>query len=265
MNIILRELRANMKSLIIWSVAQMFIILAGMMKYVGFSKSGVDINSMLAGYPEGLMKAFGISSVDITKVDGFYTVFFLYFMLLAAIHAVMFGAVIVSKEERDHSADFLFSKPVKRIKVIFGKFIAGIFNILIFNLVTLITSVAMIAQNNNGDGLLGQVTLLMVALFFIQLFFLTLGFLIGAIFKNTKLATSAASGIVLGTFFISILTDLSDKVSFLKYVTPFKAYSSVTVMFDHQIAVFPTLTLIVCSAIFIVLGYRKFYARDLNT
>lgn len=265
MNIILRELRANMKSLIIWSVAQMFIILAGMMKYVGFSKSGVDINSMLAGYPEGIMKAFGISAVDITKVDGFYTVFFLYFMLLAAIHAVMFGAVIVSKEERDHSADFLFSKPVKRVKVIISKFVAGIVNILVFNLVTLITSVVMIAQNNNGDGLIGQVTLLMVALFFIQLFFLTLGFLLGAILKNTKLATSAATGIVLGTFFLSILSDISDKVSFLKYFTPFKAYSSVTVMFDQQIALPSTLVLIVCSAIFIVFAYQKFYARDLNT
>lgn len=265
MNIILRELRANMKSLIIWSVAQMFIILAGMMKYVGFSESGVDINSMLEGYPEGIMKAFGISSVDITTVDGFYTVFFLYFMLLAAIHAVMFGAVIVSKEERDHSADFLFSKPVKRLKVIVSKFIAGVINILVFNLVTLITSVVMIGQNNGGDGLLGQVTLLMIALFFIQLFFLTLGFLLGAILKTTKLATSAATGIVLGTFFLSILSDLSDKVTFLKYFTPFKAYNSVTVMFDQQMALPSTLVLITCSGIFIVLAYQRFYARDLNT
>ena len=125
MNILKRELKANLKPLIIWCVAQVFVILSGMMKYVGFAESGTDINELFAAMPEGLMKAFGISDVNIASVDGFYTVFFLYFMLLASIHAVMFGAVVISKEERDHSADFLFTKPVKRHIVVTYKFIAG--------------------------------------------------------------------------------------------------------------------------------------------
>ena len=58
-------------------MAQIFIILAGMMKYVGFAESGIDIKAMFSSYPEGLLKAFGISDVDISTVEGFYTVFFL--------------------------------------------------------------------------------------------------------------------------------------------------------------------------------------------
>ncbi len=265
MTILKRELKANLKPLLIWCVAQVFIILAGMMKYVGFANSGTDINALLASMPKALMNAFGINNVDIASIDGFYTVFFLYFLLLASIHAVMFGAVIVSKEERDHSADFLFSKPVKRHTVITYKFIAGLINIAILNSVTLITSVVMIAQNNNGDGLFAGVSLLMIALLCVQIFFLALGFLLGAILKNTKIATSAATGFVLGTFFLSILADLSTKVEFLKYVTPFKAYESATVMFDRQIAVLPTAVLLVFSALFMVLTYKGFYDRDLTT
>jgi len=265
MNILKRELKANLKPLVIWCVAQIFIILAGMMKYVGFANSGTDIEALFASMPQGLMQAFGINNVDIGSVDGFYTVFFLYFILLASIHAVMFGAVIVSKEERDHSADFLFTKPVKRFRVITYKFIAGIFNIAVFNLVTLITSVVMIAQNNDGDGLFSQVALLMLALFFIQLFFLTLGFLFGAIMKTTKIATSAATGFVLATFFMSILADVSEKVDFLKYITPFKAYVSATVMFDRKLAVVPSITLLVFSIAFMALTYKIFYDRDLTT
>ena len=265
MNLLKRELKANLKPLIIWCIAQVFVILAGMMKYVGFAESGTDIKTLFASMPEGLMKAFGMNNVDIASVDGFYTVFFLYFMLLASIHAVMFGAVVVSKEERDHSADFLFSKPVKRHIVITFKFIAGLINIIILNLVTLITSVIMIAQNNDGDGLLSQVALLMLALGFIQLFFLALGILLGAVLKTTKLATSAATGIVLGTFFMSVLTDLGEKVEFLKYATPFKAYESAVVMFDRQVAVLPSLVLVGLSICFMAMAYKLFYDRDLTT
>lgn len=264
MNIVLRELRAHMKSLIIWSIAQIFIILAGMMKYVGFSKSGVDLQAMLEGYPEGLMKALGMNRVDLTTVEGFYTVFFLYFMLLAAIHAVMLGAVIISKEERDHSADFIYSRPVKRSKVVFSKMTVGVINIIIFNVVTLITSILMIAQNNDGNGLLPEVSLLMLALFFIQLFFLTLGILLGAVMKSTKVATSTATGIVLGTFFLSIASDLSDKVEFLKYITPFKAYQASDVVLDHTMNVVSTIILIVLSVVFAYVANQRFYKRDLS-
>lgn len=265
MNIYLREMKANTKSLIIWCVAQVFIILAGMMKYVGFAESGIDIEAMFSSYPEALLNAFGISDVDISSVDGFYTVFFLYFMLLAAIHAVMFGAVIISKEERDHSADFLFSKPVKRHKVVISKALAGVTNILIFNLVTLITSVLMIAQNNDGDGLFGQVSMLMLALFLIQLMFLCIGLLLGAWLKSTKLATSVATSIVLGTFFLSILSDISEKVNWLKYFTPFKAFNSSTVMLDGEFSLISTTILLAVAAACILVTLIKFKERDLNT
>lgn len=265
MNIIIRELKANLKPLIIWCVAQVFVILAGMMKYKGFADSGVDINSLFGEGSEGLLKAFGMNALDLSKVDAFYTVFFLYFMLLAAIHAVMLGAVLISKEERDHSADFLFSKPVKRQRVITSKLLAGVINIFIFNVVTYVTSVVMIAYYNNGDGLIGRVGLLMVALFILQIFFLALGAMFGAVLKTTKVATSAATAFVLATFFMSILADISEKVEFMKYLTPFKAFQSRIVIFDGELSLISALVLFVFSAAFIALTYKKFYDRDLTT
>jgi len=265
MNIIIRELKANLKPLIIWSVAQMFVILSGMMKYKGYADSGVDINSLFGDGAEGLLKAFGMNGLDLSKVDAYYTVFFLYFMLLAAIHAVMLGAVLISKEERDHSADFLFSKPVKRYQVVTSKLIAGSINIFVFNIVTYVTSVVMIATYNDGDGLSGKVGLLMVALFILQVFFLALGAMFGAVLKTTKIATSAATGFVLATFFMSILADISEKVDFLKYLTPFKAFQSRIVIFDGELSLVSTAILLALSAGLLAVTYKKFHARDLTT
>jgi ABC-2 type transport system permease protein len=265
MNVFKKEMKANLTSLIIWCCAQVFIIYAGMMKYQGFLDSHVDMSKMLAGFPKEIMVIFGVGSVDLTKVAGFYSVFFLYFMLLAAIHAVMFGAVAVSREERDHCADFLYAKPIRRFQVIMPKLIAGVINVLIFNMVTFGASVFFISLHNNGDGLFNQVSLTMLALFILQLFFLSLGAMLGAVLKNTKLATSISGACILGFFLISVAIDLYDKLAFLKIITPFKYFEGSTLMIDEQLSFTSALILLIVATVLFVLTFVVFNKRDLRT
>lgn len=265
MNIFSKEMKANFKSLLIWCCAQVFIIYAGMMKYQGFSDSHVDMNKLMAGFPKELMVVFGMGSVDLSTVAGFYSVFFLYFMLLAAVHAVMFGAVVVSKEERDHCSDFIYSKPIKRFQVILPKLFAGIMNILAFNMVTFAASIFFIAQHNHGDGLFNKVSLTMLALFILQLFFLTLGTMFGAVLKNTKIATSAAAGVVVGCFLISVIVDLYDKLNFLKIITPFKYFEGAVLMINGRLSFNSVVILLVVSGVFIGITFLAFNKRDLMT
>lgn len=265
MNVFKKEMKANFKSLIIWCCAQVFIIFAGLTKYQGFADSQVDMNALLAAFPKEIMVVFGVGSVDITKVAGFYSVFFLYFMLLAAVHAVMFGAVVVSKEERDHCADFIYAKPVRRFQVISPKLLAGIINILIFNMVTFGASVFFIAQHNNGDGLIDKVSLTMLALFILQLFFLALGTLFGAVLKTTKLATSGAAGLVMGFFILSVAADLYDKMAFLKIFTPFKYFEGAALMVNDQLSFSSAVILLITTLVFFTLTFIAFNQRDLTT
>ncbi|HAZ06469.1 MAG TPA: ABC transporter, partial [Acetobacterium sp.] len=192
-------------------------------------------------------------------------VFFLYFMLLAAVHAVMFGAVAVSKEERDHCADFVYTKPVRRFQVIWPKLLAGLINILIFNIVTFCASVFFIAQHNDGNGLIDKVSLTMLALFILQLFFLALGSMFGAVLKNTKRATAAASGLVMGFFILSVAVDLYDKLDFLAIFTPFKYFEGATLMINDQLSFNSAAILLVVSLVFFVLTFVAFNRRDLST
>lgn len=265
MNVFKKEMNANVKSLIIWCCAQVFIIYAGMMKYQGFADSHVDMSKLMASFPKEIMLIFGVGSVDLTKVAGFYSVFFLYFMLLAAIHAVMFGAVAVSREERDHCADFLYTKPTRRFQIIMPKLIAGVINILIFNMVTFGTSVFFISLHNNGDGLFSQVSVTMLALFILQLFFLALGAMLGAVLKNTKLATSISGACILGFFLVSVAIDLYDKLAFLKIFTPFKYFEGSTLMLDEQLSFTPAIILLIVSLVLFTLTFFAFNQRDLKT
>ncbi len=265
MNILIKELKATIKSLIIWCLAQVFIIYAGMMKYQGFSDSKVDVTALFSSFPKEMLVVFGIGTVDISKVAGFYSVFFLYFMLLAAIHATMLGAVIVSKEERDHCADFIYTKPIRRFQVIIPKLFAGVINILVFNMITLVASLFFIAQHNNGNSLFSKVSLTMLALFILQLFFLTLGTFLGSLLKNTKRATSLSATFIMVFFLISIAVDLYNKLDFLKYLTPFKSFNAANLMLDGQIAAPSAAILLLLSLIFTALTFIAFNQRDLAT
>jgi ABC-2 type transport system permease protein len=265
MNIFKRELRANLKSLLIWCGAQFFIIYAGMVKYGSFKSSGVDINEMFESFPKSIGTVFGIGGSDLSKVEGFYAVFFLYFMLLAAIHASMLGVVILSKEERDHSADFLFAKPVPRSRVITAKLCAALVNIAVFNMLTYAASVLFIGQYNDGNGLADKVGILMLALFILQVLFLSIGSALGSIMKTTRKASSINTAIILGAFFLSVAVDLYDKIDFLKYATPFKYFDANSLLNGGAYSIVSIVLCVILTGLCLVCTYVKFGSRDLTT
>jgi len=265
MNIFIREIKANFKSLLIWCGAQFFVILAGMMKYSGFSNSKVDINSMMDQFPKGLKAVFGIGTVDLSQISGFYSLFFMFFVLIAAIHASMLGAVIISKEERDHSADFLFAKPVRRSRVITAKLAAALVNLLVLNLVTFTSSLYFIAKYNHGNPIADKIFILMIALLILQILFLCIGSALGAAMKTTKVAVSVTTGILLGTYFLSIGIDMDERLDFLKIISPFKYFDASSLLFGGSYSVTSLLLCALLTSICLYVTYVKFDSRDLTT
>jgi len=263
MNVFFREIKANLKSLLIWCGAQVFVIFAGMVKYGGYTNSSVDINDLMEQFPEALRAVFGMGSVDLATIEGFYAVFFLFFILLAAIHAAMLGAVLIAKEERDHAADFLYAKPVQRWQVITAKMMAGLVNLVVLNIVTLVTSVISIASYNDGDMLADKVLVLMVALLILQILFFCLGTALGALLKTAKLATSAATAIILATFFLAAAIDIDHRIQSLHILTPFKYFDANDLLHGGRLPVWTALLTLVLSAIALAVTYIAFKRRDL--
>ena len=105
----------------------------------------------------------------------------------------------------------------------------------------------------------------MLALFILQLFFLALGALFGSVLKNTKQATAAASGLVMGFFLLSVAVDLYDKLKFLAIFTPFKYFEGATLMINDQLSFNSAVILLIVSLIFFGLTFVAFNRRDLSS
>lgn len=264
MNIFLKELKSHRKSLIFWSIGVFLMVASGMNKYKAYSSSGQSINDLMADIPKSLRAVLGFSDLDLTKASGYYGMLFLYLLLMATIHAVMLGATIIAKEERDKTSEFLFVKPVSRSKVITAKLLAAFTNIVIFNLVTFVSSIILLGKYSNGEDVNGEITILMVSMFILQVLFMVIGSTLAAVKKKPKTAASVATGILLLTYMLSIFIDLNENLEGLRYFTPFKYFEAKNVMYGGGLdVIFVVISLILILSLLAV-TYVYYKKRDLN-
>jgi len=263
MNLFMREMKANLKALIIWCIGMFLGVLSGMGKYTAYSASGQG-NELFSALPPSIKALLGFGSLDITSMSGFYAMLFLYLELAVAIHAVLLGAGIIAKEERDKTAEFLMVKPLSRNSVISAKLLSALVNVVVLNVVTFASSAFFAAAYNKGKNITGEVTWFMLSMLMVQMIFLALGFMLASLLKDPKVSGTLSSGILFTAFIISKITDLTDRVNFLNLLSPFKYFSYERLSKGGGLesgAIGGSLVLIMVFLVFSFVFYRK---RDLK-
>ena len=225
MNIFLRELKANLKSLVIWSVIILLLIMVAVAKFSAFA-GDPSMLKLLDSMPAAMLDALNMRAFNLTTLSGFYGIMFIYFGLLGAIAAAMWGSDIISKEERDKTVEFSLVLPVARGRVVTAKALAALVNCVAFVLITWAVSLVAVQSYHPDQAYYNFLALEMQAMFAIELVFLAIGLLLGCAMKQYKLSGSIAVAIILATYFMSIISSMQEKLDFFKYFTPFKYFDA---------------------------------------
>ena len=207
MNIYRREMRANLRSLILWSLGILLFIYASMTKYSALAAPGEGqgaAGDIMNGLPLALQAVFGVGQLDFQRASGFWGMIVPYLMLMAAIHASMLGAVILSKEERDRTSEFLYVKPATRAAVMTAKLLAALTCVVALFLVTWACSAGLVAQFGPGEDAGRAIATQMLGLLLVQIFFLSLGFAAAAVLKRPKASAGVATAVMLAAYLLSI-------------------------------------------------------------
>jgi ABC-2 type transport system permease protein len=262
MNIFIRELKANLKSLFWWSVVITILIFMAVSKYSAFAGDPTTLK-MLDSMPKAMLDAFMMSAFNLTTISGFYGVMFIYFGLMGAIAAAMWGSDIISKEERNKTVEFSLVLPVSRSRVITAKALAALVNCIAFVLITWVMSILLVQRFKPEADFYSYLSLEMQAMFVIELIFLALGLLLGCAMKQYKLSASTAVGIILVTYFMAIASALDKSLDFLKWFSPFKYFDAADLL--HNMSMNSTYLLISAAIIVVcvVAGYWFYNRRDL--
>ncbi|MBN2677253.1 MAG: ABC transporter permease subunit [Anaerolineaceae bacterium] len=259
MNIFFRELRSNLKSLLIWSGIVFLFSVIGFSKFSAFYNNP-ELTAILDSMPPAVISALSMNAFNLTTVTGFFGIMILYFSLILAISAAMWGSDIISKEERDRTVEFSLTLPVTRNRVVNAKTAAAAVNCIILLLVMWGATVFG-AQNFNPDNeFYAYVSIAMLAFLLLQMVFLALGIFLGCALKRYKLAGSAAIAVILVTYFTSILSGLNKDLDFLKYFTPFKYFDAATMLRDNRLE-WPFVLLSAGIIIVLLIGAHIAYRR----
>ena len=267
MNIIRLEMRRGMKSLITWTVSLVGLAFLFLMIYPSLAAQMTDFLQIMKSFPLAFREAFGMTNFENGSVLGFYSFVLIYVLLAGSIYAMNIGVSSLSMEVRDKTADFLYSKPFSRCRIISSKIITILLQLLIINIVFMISGwliLTSIQRTTSGSGRVDiRLYLLMTAsLAILQMFFASLGLFISSFLKRIRTVLPISMGVVFFFYTLYILNQTLDSAE-LAYISPFSYFDLSKIIQTGAYEIRYLITAFVLIALFIAATYRSYMKKDL--
>lgn len=254
------ELRDNALSTAIWTAAVSFFMMLCVLIFPQMADQMEQVGDVFASMGS-FTAAFGMDRLNFGSFIGFYAVECGNILILGgAMFAAILGITLLSKEEDQHTAEFLFSQPVSRPAIVGSKLAAGIVQILVFNIVVflmVILSAMLISEPIPWKNLL----LLHSSALCLQTELLCLCFGISAFLKKNSIGVGL--GLTIALYFMQLMANITEDVSCLSYFTPFGYTDGATIITEQ--ALDGTLLLIgaAVSVISVGIAFFQFRRKDL--
>jgi len=225
-NLYFKELRRSRKNFLIWGSIVLGFTLMILSLYPSMASMGDELAILMNSLPEEFTKAFGMDANTWSNVNGYYSTYYgIYIILLMSIYSASTAANIITKEARDGTAEFLYTRPISRASLVQTKVAA--LGTLMLGIFALQTGLAMSGFEVVGQGNADWEAIRIMHLhgFFLLLLFTSIGFLIAS-FLNPKMNfMGMIVGMVFGTYFLNAISQVSDKAEWLGYISPFNYLS----------------------------------------
>jgi len=262
MKMYLRELKTNTKSLLIWTVVMVLLIIVALAKFAAFEGNPESL-AVLDTMPPQLLEALGMRAFNLTSVDGFFGVMFTYFGIIGAMAAAMWGSEVISKEERDRTVEFTLVLPVSRQKIVTSKLLAALTNCTLFVLFTWLISVWSVRVYEPGQTFYDFLRLEMLAMYLLEMVFLSFGLMLGCVSSSPRRVGSVAIGVILSLYFLSIVAGMNQNLNWLKWLTVFGWFNASKFFRSGQLEPLALILTAVVVMVFLAIGYAGYDRRDL--
>lgn len=262
MNVYIQELKMSVKSMIYWTIGLIAVLLLFMSMFPVISKGAALMEKVLESFPPEFVKAMGLSTFNMSSVEGYYAFLFTYIILIASIYAMKAGISVLSEEVRAKTSDFLVVKPITRTNIVTAKIMSVLTNVLIQNIIYSIATFAItgsFAEQSYDKGILMLINL---SLLLVQLFFVGFGLLLSLVIKKIKTVLPITMGVVFGFFVLFLLyQSLSD--SKLAYITPFAYFDASYIIEAQSLKSGFVILDIALIIVFTILTYLVYNKKDM--
>ena len=261
MIIVRHELKQGRTSFFIWTASLRLLMSVCVFLYPEMKGEMDGISEMFASMGS-FTAAFGMDRLNFGTLIGYYAIECGNILGLGgAFYAALCAAGILSKEEKDKTAEFLLAHPVNRSRIITEKLIAVMVQVTAMNIIIFAVSVGSMAAVGE-DIPWRELSLIHLAYLLLQLELAGICFGVSAFLR--KGSTGVGLGIAAIMYFLNIVANIAESADFLKYITPFGYCEGADIVSDGRLNVVMVAVGAVTGVCGIAAAYLKYTKKDIH-
>lgn len=218
MTLLKHELRQGRTALSIWTAAIGFLLTVCVFIFPEMKGEMENLGDVF-GSMGSFSDAFGMDQLNFGTLMGFYAIECGNVLGLGgAFYAAICAAGILSKEEKDGTAEFLLTHPISRRTVLMQKLAAILIQITVMNVVVYLLSIGSMALIGEAVPW-KEVNLMHLAYYCLQLELGGICFGVSAFLRKGSLGVGL--GIAVMLYFANLISNMAEVAEGLRYITPF--------------------------------------------
>lgn len=260
MTIVRHELKQGRTAFLVW--AGVIAALLGICIFLfPEMKEEMDTVSEMFASMGAFTAAFGMDKLNFGTLTGYYAIECGNVLGLGgAFYAAIIATDVLSKEERVHTADFLLTHPLGRVRVMTEKLASVLIRIVLLNL--LIYGISVLSMAAVGEAIpWKEVNLLHLAYFLMQLELAGICFGISAFLRRGSV--SIGLGIAALMYFMNLIANITESAKDLKYLTPFGFCDGALIAAEGKLDGVVLAAGMALGALGILAAYLKYPKKDI--
>ena len=261
MTVVRHELRRGKMAFLIWTASLAFLLAVSVFLFPEMKNEMEEIGEMFSSMGS-FTAAFGMDRLNFGTLIGYYVTECGNILGLGgAFFASLCAAGILSKEEKDRTAEFLLTHPVSRKRIVTDKLIAALIQIAAMNLI--IYAVSLCSMAAIGENIpWKEINLLHAAYFILQIELAGICFGISAFLK--KGSAGAGLGVAAVMYFLNLIANITESAAFLKHITPFGYCDGADITANGSLDGGMVAVGVLIGAAGILTAYLKYIRKDIQ-
>lgn len=258
------DFKMNFKSFIICTLAASLLAFLSVSAYSSTIQSNADQwNEMTQTLPKAFLDAFQVSITSFDDVLSFYAIKgYLFVTLILTVYMSMLGSNLINKEESEKTIEFALTKPISRFNYLTQKLVTLIIIATLANIIFTIILYLGILIGDNGSFNIYDFILCSIGTYLITLTFGLISFTIACVMKRRRGLTGISIGIVLISFFLGILSNITDSLNNFQYLSLFE-YMNPNDLISNGISYLSICVFAIIIIISIIVSYRSYLTKDI--
>lgn len=220
MTILRQELRFQTRSLVVWLVTFLLVLLVFMEIFPAFAKEAATLKQAMAAFPKAMFDSIGMDLDRIFEASGFVSYIYGFIQLFLAIMGAIYGFDVVNREKIARMNDFLYVKPVSRGSIFRQKAAASVVVFGLLNTALFLMFRFLAARWTIDAANLSVIDQIILAGFLLQHLIFALASLLGLVIKRIKNPVGSATALSFTLFLVLMVGRLMDDDK-IKGMTPF--------------------------------------------